>query len=167
MSVSHCMRLFGYFDCISSAVCVNMREESLPSCFKLQHRVLQLVYMLDFGQESKLWLEMVTDTFNRVVDLLDDIPDLQDDIRLAVMNVKIEVLSIYCFKIYLYNHILLCFNAVPSIFWWRPKLDFKNRSEIDYAKVIVEIIYSIIVKPSGMVTFTPHQSRVSDLAGFS
>ena len=84
---------------ISSAVCVNMSEDSLPSCFKLQHRVLQLVYILDFGQESTHWLEMVSDTFNKVVELLDDVADLQDDIRLAVMNIKTEVLSIYCFKI--------------------------------------------------------------------
>ena len=119
-----------------------------------------LIYVLKFRQESTHWLQTVGDTFNDVVELIND-EDLSDvrkqDIRLAMLNTKKEMLSIYCYlNIFKYNHIVLLYTHLYLImlcgslhFWRLPNFDFNNRSEIDYAKVIVKIIYSMIVKASG------------------
>ena len=49
----------------------------------------------------------------------------------------------------LYTHLYLIMLCGSLHFWRLPNFDFNNRSEIDYAKVIVKIIYYMIVKASG------------------
>ena len=90
-----------------------MPEDSLPICSTLQHRILMLIYVLKFRQESTHWLQTVGDTFNDVVELIND-EDLSDvrkqDIRLAMLNTKKEMLSIYCYlNIFKHNHVVLLY----------------------------------------------------------
>ncbi|KAK2162535.1 hypothetical protein NP493_1518g00005 [Ridgeia piscesae] len=106
-------------------MCVQTPESSIPSCYKLQHRMLTLVQSLGVNYGSSDWIDAVAHAFNRVIQMLDHSADTQSLVETAAMAIKKEAVFAMCRK----NE----FNQAEEVFrriWQKNATDNTGQEEV-------------------------------------